>query len=64
MLYEPDEVVFVVTETNKHGLLPAKIVDKSSFGTYRIRIYGEKNDNFASEYSIRKFTNELIEIYK
>lgn len=40
--FQPNKVVFV--KDNKENLKPAKIVMKSGYGTYKIKVYGSKDE--------------------
>lgn len=40
--YEPNQVVFLKTEQPRDSWRPAKIVIKSGYGTYKVKVYGVK----------------------
>ena len=40
----------------KGNLKPARIVKKSSYGTYRIKFYGSKDESYAGEYNIVEYS--------
>lgn len=54
--YEPNQVVFVKSEQSKDSWRPAKIVIKSGYGTYKVKIYGVKDEEYVSEYLISEYT--------
>lgn len=39
--FQPNQVIFV--RDDKDQLKPAKIIMKSSYGTYKIKVYGAKD---------------------
>ena len=56
--FEKDEVV--ICKNDKEEIQPGKIIVKSSFGTYKIRIFGSKTDDYFNEYRIFKFDTNLF----
>lgn len=45
----------MICKNDKEEAQPGKIIKKSSYGTYKIRIYGSKTDDYFNEYRIFKF---------
>ena len=65
--YCPGQVIFIKSAENggeswKH--IPAKIICKCSYGTYKIQAYGNKNDEYVSEHQIEEYSQDLAKRVK
>ncbi len=45
----------------KEQIKPARIVKKTSYGTYKVKMYGAKDEEYVSEYNIVKYCEELAD---
>lgn len=48
--FRPNQIVFI--KDSKFSYKPAKIISKCGYGTYKIKVYGVKDEQYEAEYNI------------
>jgi hypothetical protein len=55
--YKTNQIVFI--KSSNQNSKPAKVIQKSSYGTYLIKIYGNKDVSYASEYTMTPYAEAI-----
>ena len=59
--YQSGDVVFIRVCEQEYSFrqIPAIVLCKCSYGTYKVRPYGSKTDEYVSEYQIELYSQEV-----